>query len=68
MILTPYVNSHTNRRARLDVSDTDAKKTVRGTRWTATVIDRRTGKKYKLRDAACGSPHCHCAAVIVKEI
>jgi hypothetical protein len=32
------------------------------------MADQNTCKRYHVRSASYGSPHCHCDAVIVKEL
>lgn len=66
LLLTPRTN--TGDRLRLSVSPEDYKKVRRGKRWKAVVIDKITGNQYRLRDAGCGIPRCHCDAFVVEEI
>lgn len=56
------------RRLRMRLSPGDMVKIKRGCRWTADVTDLKTGRRYKVRDAGCGSLHCHCDALVVREI
>lgn len=65
-LFTPRL-SGTDQRLSMTLSDPDYKKIRRGRRWSATVTDVRTGKKYRARGASCGSPSCFCDA-IVKEV
>jgi len=48
----------------MQLSEADMQKIGRGARrrWSATVTDTITGKRYKVRGAACGAP-CHCDAI-----
>lgn len=55
-------------RVRLQISDADFRKVGRGCAWEAEITDVPSGRKFLVRDADCGAPHCRCAAVIVREV
>lgn len=69
-LLTPMLPGRGYMRIRLFVSDKDHAKTAgeRGKRWTATVTDIPTGRRFKVRAASCGIPTCFCAARIVEVV
>jgi hypothetical protein len=63
-LFTPYMKGDkTGKRATMSLNEIDIKKIKRGRRWSATVVDQNTGRKYKVRGASCGLPHCFCAAI-----
>ena len=53
-------------RAEMLLNDADDAKIGRGCRWSAEVTDLKTGRRYKVRGAACNIPRCMCDAVVVK--
>jgi hypothetical protein len=54
------------KRLRLTLSDADARKIERGHEWQCEVTDTTTGKRYTVKGAQCGSPHCFCDALVLK--
>jgi hypothetical protein len=50
----------------MQLSEQDSAKIKRGRKWRATVTDQRTGKRWKVRGASCGSPHCFCDAIAIE--
>ena len=66
LTLTP--RTETGDRLHLSVSSEDFAKIRLGKRWKATITDLPTGKKYRLRDAGCGIPRCHCDAFVIEEL
>lgn len=65
VLLTPR-GLNVGERLSLDVSTADAAKAQRGKNWRATVTDRNTGTRYRLRGAACPAKGCMCDAVVVR--
>ena len=63
-IFTPRLSSSTEDRARMELNLADIAKIKRGVRWSATVTDQKTNKRYRVKGASCGSPGCFCDAVI----
>jgi hypothetical protein len=51
-------------RLRLSLSDADMAKIHPKRRWQATVTDRSTGNRYKVRGCACTIRGCRCDAVV----
>jgi hypothetical protein len=50
-------------RLQIELSAEDQKKIGRGARWQAKVTDLKSGKRYFVRAASCGSAGCYCDAV-----
>ena len=63
-IFTPRLSSYTEDRARMELNLADIAKIGRGNRWSATITDQKTGKRYRVKGASCGLPRCFCDAVI----
>jgi hypothetical protein len=55
-------------RMRLEVSESDYGKLVRGRIWAAEMTEIPTGRRYKLYPAACGQPNCFCDAIAVEMV
>lgn len=52
---------------KLDISEEEhAKIPLRGRRGNAWITDKK-GKRYHVRTASCGLPHCLCALEFVKD-
>jgi hypothetical protein len=64
LVFTPRLSSESDERARMNLSAADMGKISRGSRWSATVTDKATGTRYRVRGASCGLPRCFCDAVI----
>ena len=67
-LFTPRMNSKSAERAHMELDELDLAKIQRGRPWKADITDRLTGKKYRVRGAACGSPGCRCDAIIVTQL
>lgn len=66
MLLTPRLKG-TSTRLKLDVASEDMGKVGRGCCWgPAIVLDRTTGKAYRIYPASCGLPECWCDALAVE--
>lgn len=65
-IFTPFVDTSTNKRVVMSLSDEDWSKISRGEGWSAEVTDQRTGTVVRVRGADCGAGRCFCAAEIVE--
>ena len=63
-IFTPRISAASEDRARMTLSPSDMAKIGRGSRWSATVTDLNTYKRYRVRGASCGLPRCFCDAII----
>jgi hypothetical protein len=55
-------------RMRLEVSENDYGKLVRGRVWAAEMTDIPTGRKYRLYPADCGQANCFCDAIAVEVV
>ena len=66
-LFTPFVNARSGLRAHMQLSDEDMQKIGRGAPWEAEVLDKLSGRTYKVRGVPCGLD-CFCAAAIVREI
>lgn len=64
-LFTPRLKS--SRRVEMRLSEEDHAKIGRG-RWRAEITDQLTGRRYKVRGAACSIPRCMCDAVVTEEI
>jgi len=60
-IFTPHTPNGV--RLKMQLSENDWRKIKRGGRWSATVTDLLTGKRYKARGASCALPSCFCDAI-----
>jgi hypothetical protein len=67
-LFTPRISADSSQRLEMRISMADEAKTQRGRMWRATVTDHNTGKRYKVRGAACSIPNCICDAVIICEV
>ena len=68
MIFTPRLSADTQDRDAMDLSPADMQKIGRGGPWRATVTDQNTGRRWRVRGAACSLPRCLCDAVILGEV
>ena len=61
---TPRTGVTSNERYKLQLSDEDNAKVMRGQKWEAIVTDIVTGVQYQARGAACSArPECFCDAI-----
>lgn len=67
-VFTPYLRAGSDERWELLISDGDLAKIKRGCAWQAEVTDIQSGRRFLVRDADCSIPHCHCAAVVLREL
>jgi len=65
-LFTPR-DDRTGTRPQMQVSNEDRAKIVRGP-WEDTFTDLNTGRRYRVKGAACSIPACYCDAVIVCEL
>ncbi len=74
MIFTPFGGSiETDNlddmgRFHMELDAPDMNQIKRGVQWKAEVTDQNTGKMYLVKGVSCGTPHCYCAAKIVKRL
>ena len=63
-LFTPRMGVTSNERYKLQISDEDQVKIMRGRTWEAIVTDIETGVHYRARGAECSaSPECFCDAI-----
>ncbi len=55
-------------RVRVSLSQADYAKVNRRGHWQADVTDQASGKRYRVRGAACNLPGCMCDVRIVREL
>jgi hypothetical protein len=55
-------------RAEMAIDAADQSKIRMRAPWRAEVTDQITGRRYRVRGAACGIPGCGCDAVIICEL
>ncbi len=67
-LFTPRASADSSQRLHMQISTADDAKIQRGRLWRATVTDQDTGRRYKVRGAACSAPNCICDAVIMCEV
>jgi hypothetical protein len=65
--LTPRVSDASAERLQMMLSAQDRDKVGRG-EWEEVLTDLQSGRRYKVRGAACSLPGCMCDAVIVCEV
>jgi hypothetical protein len=66
-IFSPRISAASAKRIIMKLSDEDHRLIRRGN-WQAEVTDQNTGKRYRVRGAACNLPHCMCDAVIIRKL
>ncbi len=63
-LFTPRMSVTSNERYKLQISDEDHAKPMRGQTWEAIVTDIETGVQYQARGAECSAgPRCFCDAI-----
>jgi hypothetical protein len=63
-LFTPRPSVTSNERYKLQISDEDYAKIMRGQNWEAIVTDIETGVQYQARGAECSAgPRCFCDAI-----
>jgi hypothetical protein len=65
--LTPRLSEASAERLQMMLSAGDRDKVSRG-EWEEVLTDLQSGRRYKVRGAACSLPGCMCDAVIVCEV